>query len=164
MIQSVDDLLSQLRPITGPEAVPPVDETNWWLVAAIVGAVMVALILAVRWWRRAKPPISPIDEALFGLSRLPTEPSPASMATLDQLSRRWLSRIHNVDGEHETGRAMLSQLPQSVHEVWSAIFAQLEPGRFSQHPLTATQWNDVINAVRKQIQSGPVNIAGSVAG
>lgn len=157
--QSTDDLLSQVRPITGPEAVPPPDDSGGWVIWL---AVVIAAIIGIVVWRRFRRPLSgsPIFEIQHALNRLPTTPSAEALATFDLICRRWLSEVHQVDGEHETGRALLRQLPQSVQEEWSLVFAQLEPGRFSKHPLTATQWLDLINKVRTMIAA---DIAGSVA-
>jgi hypothetical protein len=164
MIQSTEDLLSQLRPVTGPQLVPRPDEVNWLgiIVGTMIGVLIVVLVF--RRLVRIRKPISARDEALAALNQLSNEPTPAAMAALDLISRRWLGQAYRVDGEHETGRSILTQLPQSVREEWSAIFAQLEPGRFSREPLTTTQWSELTNVVRHRILSEGVDISGSVAG
>jgi len=158
--QSTDDLLSQVRPITGPEAVLPPGESNAWIIGlALVAAVIIAVMAWRRWLR--KPVTHSAHSAIhMALDQLPNTPSAEALASFDRICRRWLSLVHHVDGDHETGRALLNHLPQSVREEWSLVFAQLEPGRFSKQPLTATQWTDLVSKVRAAITT---DIAGPVA-
>jgi hypothetical protein len=163
MMQSVDDLLSQLRRITGPEAAPPPEELSslwiWLLILIALFAFLAGALL--RRFRRGHR-IAADVEALAELNRLPPEPTPIALAGFEHLSRRYLERVHLVAGDHLTSLELLAVLPERASAEWSAIFAQLQPGRFSPRSITTEEWSALIQQVRPLIRIVHADLAGPV--
>lgn len=163
MTQSVDDLLAQLRPVTGPEAAPPATGDEWWWFWPVLLIVVVnAFCIWVLRRRRSRPAIAPDAEALAALNRLPAAPSSAALADLDQTARRYLERVHYVAAGQMTSAELLAVLPDTASSEWSAIFAQLQPGRFSKRAITTEEWTTLIQQVRPLIRVVHADLAGPV--
>jgi hypothetical protein len=162
MRQSVDDLLSQLRPITGPELVPaPSDDWRW--VWSFVGTLVISLICVWFVLRRSRVTnVSPEVEALAAFDKLPPDPTTTGLMQLDHLARRYLSRVYFIPAEHMTSAELLSVLPENVSSEWSPIFAQLQPGRFSRRPINTEEWRALIQQVRPLFRIVHADIAGPV--
>jgi uncharacterized protein DUF4381 len=163
MIQSVDDLLSQLRPITGPEAAPPAEPASFAWIWALIAFALVAFLAAIMIRRYRRRPVPRADqEALAALNRLPDTPTHASLAELDRLIRRYLERTFFIATEHMTSSELLMVLPDDASSEWSAIFEQLQPGRFSRRPVTREEWSSLIEQVRPLIRIVHADLAGPV--
>jgi hypothetical protein len=155
--QSPDELLGQLRGVTGPLPAPPAEGWPAW-VWLIPLAFVIAIAFSFRARRRRRPPApSPSDEALAALTSLPADPNPESLTAI---ARRYLTRTHSVPADRLTTAELLADLPAEVATAWSSIFADIDKARFSGRPLRPDEWTALVATVRALIQADGGNPAG----
>jgi hypothetical protein len=147
-MQSVDELLGQLRGVTGPELAPPPEPSAWlpWAIATI--AAVVVYIFFWRRLRRPRPLLPPDVEALAELKKLPPMPTAAVLASCENIVRRYLERRHLVPARVLTP----VELNGRIDEAWRDVLNALQQQRFAPAESLPDAWPRLIRQLESLIQ------------
>jgi hypothetical protein len=146
-MQTVDELLGQLRGVTGPEPAPLPEPFTWlpWVIAALSIATVIAIW---RWLRRPKPPLSPDVEALAALKNLPAGSTEAAMTHCENIARRYLERHHLVPAWTMTP----VELNGRIGDAWRDVLQTLQDQRFAPAESSPDVWPRLVRQLESLIQ------------
>lgn len=147
MIQSVDELLGQLRPVTAPLPAPPREPFRWmpWLVAGAIATLAFAIFMGIRWSRRQD---SPHSEALKALRKLPKAPSLSALTDYDVILRRYLERRYGVPAHVMTP----AEFNGEIKCEWRELLQSLQVQRFAPVQSMPEEWSRLIRQLELLIQ------------
>jgi hypothetical protein len=153
-----DELLSKLHGVTGPELspAPPESPLAWWIAVSFLGILFAGIIIFWPRRRRAVPSLPPGAEAKAALSKLPTEPTAEALASLDQLSRRYISRIHDIDAVRLTTPELLVRLPDDVGTRWGEVLDPCDRARFAGVLPTQAAWSELLRRAESLIRNDEI--------
>lgn len=158
MMQSVDELLGQLRGVTGPEPAPPPEPTAWlpWTIAI----VSIAAVVTLWWWlRRTRPLLPPDVEAISDLKKLPTLPTEAALTHCENVVRRYLERRHLVPARMLTPVELNGQ----IGDDWRDVLQSLQDQRFAPAQSAPEAWSGLVRQLESLIQRDCVEVAEQVS-
>lgn len=146
MMQSVDELLGQLRGVTGPEPAPPPEPFPWlpWLVAVLAVAAVAGI-----WWRmrRPKPLLPPDVEALNQIAKLPGTPTDKLLMQLDQIARRYLERQHQLPARMLTP----AEFNDQIGDDWRGLLHSIQIHRFAPAQSAPDAWSGLVRQLESLI-------------
>ncbi|MFL5330153.1 MAG: hypothetical protein ACJ8C4_14725 [Gemmataceae bacterium] len=150
-----DELLSKLHGVTGPELspVPPESPLAWWIAISLSGVLFAGIVIFWPRRRRTTPNLPPGAEARAALSALPTEPTAEALAALDQLSRRYIVRVHGVDALRLTTPELLVQLPTDIATEWRDVLDPCDRARFAGVLPTQAAWSELVQRAQGLVQT-----------
>lgn len=158
MIQSVDELLGQLRGVTGPEPAPPPQPFPWleWLVA--IGGLAVGTW--IWWWLRRPKPQLPADvEALQALGRLPDSPTEPALTYCERLVRRYLERQHQIPARMLTP----AECNDEISDAWREVLTLLQVRRFAPAQSAPDSWSGLVRQLESLIRDDRIKAAGEAS-
>ena len=157
-MQSVDELLGQLRGVTGPEPAPPPEPFAWlpWTIA-VVSIVVVAALW--RWLRRPKRLLPPDVEALNELKKLPATPTEIALTNCENIVRRYLERRHSLPARMLTPVELNGQ----IHDEWRSVLQALQDQRFAPAQSAPDAWSGRVRQLESLIQDDGVEVAGQAS-
>lgn len=155
MIQSVDELLGQLRPVTGPLSAPPAEPMNW---APFAMGITIAMVVAGAWvwWRRPRRPAPPDVEALQALKGLPSEPTEVTLASCEAIVRRYLGRRYHRPADVLTP----TEFDGEIKCEWREVLQALQVRRFAPVQSAPEEWPRLIRQLESLIQGDCEGVAG----
>jgi hypothetical protein len=158
-MQSADELLGQLRGVTGPEVMPPAPGMPWaeWLTALATVAGVAALVW--RLWRRARKPLQPREVALGELNRLAAEPLAESLHQFDAVLRRYLAVARPVAAEKRSTPELRAALPLA-DEPWLALLEANDRDRFAGELPAQAAWSERLRRAAGLLQAEAGDPAG----
>jgi hypothetical protein len=146
----VDELLNQLREVTGPEAGPAADgRAVWWWVA---GLIVVSAILALARLVRRKP--DPLAAACASI-RAATD-----LAELNRASRQYLALRYDP----HAGSKSTPELRGSVPDAWAALLDEIDRLRFGAVPPRQPDPCEMASRIEQLIRTDGAKTAGREVG
>ncbi len=158
MMQTVDELLGQLRGVTGPEPAPPPEPIAWlpWTIAI----VSIAVVVTFWWWlRRPRQLLPPNVEALNELKKLPATPTALALTHCEKLVRRYLERRHLLPVRMLTPVELIGQ----VSDEWRELLQSLQDQRFAPAQSAREAWSGLVRQLESLIQRDCVEVAEQVS-
>ena len=154
-MQSVDELLGQLRGVTGPEPAPPPEPFAWqpWVITT---CAIVAAFMLWRWLSRPKQLLAPDIEALAALNKLPANPTEAALTNCENLVRRYLERRHLLPARVLTP----VELNGCVDDAWRDVLLALQDRRFAPAKSAPDAWSRLVRQLESLIQGDGAKAAG----
>jgi hypothetical protein len=146
----VDELVNQLREVTGPEAGPPADggTVGWWVAGLAVAAAGLAL---ARLARRRPDPLAAACQAIRAATDL---------AGLDRACRQYLA----VRYDPHAGSKSTPELRAVVPDAWAATLADIDRLRFGAVPPRQSDQCEMASRIEQLIRTDGAKPAGREAG